>query len=229
MRRYSKQKQIEREEILKRFYGFSQGHAVYAIVHRNIHGKIPIYVGESKNPKKRFKQHLAVMFGGREGQGPLARKLQKILRKSEIIEFHHLENVKNIAQALAKEASWAQALKKSGFELANTWAEHHSNVKFISKKRLMSRMRLSEVEYLDVHVVLDCPKCHTDITITKTDLVKSDIRDITILELDRTIVCEMCQCQMNLDIDCHPKLEQLLKIDPFTCDVEGFKLALGIL
>ena len=229
MRRYSKQVQIEREEILKRFYGFSQGHAVYAIVHRNRHGRIPIYVGESRNPKRRFKQHLAVMFGGRDGQGSLARKLRNILRQSEIIEFHHLENVQNIAQALAKEASWAQALKKSGFELANTWAEHHSNMKFVSKKRLMSRMRLSELENLDVYVVLDCPSCHTAITITQTDLVKSDIRDITILELDGTILCEMCQCQMSVDIKCHPKSEQLLKIDTFICDVEGFKLALGIL
>lgn len=228
MRRYSKQIQIEREEILKRFYGFSQGHAVYAIVHRNIHGKIPIYVGESKNPKKRFKQHLAVMFGGRKDKSKLADRLRMIRARAEIIEFQHLETVKNVAFALAREASWAQALTNCGFELSNTWPEHQSSATSIGYKRLMARMVASDLEKLATNLQLVCQPCNQLTYVSSLDLKDLSIYDFTLSHINQRIMCDKCSSPMNASIKRSNKLDKMLQIDRYNCNVESFKSAIGI-
>lgn len=126
-RRYRPGIQVQRDEILNSFYGFSDApHVVYAVVQRFGRDRSPIYVGETSKPRKRFEQHLKVARGGRENRSAIGRRERGVVERGGALEFHALEDCQDRIHVLAREAAWARALRRAGCNLANTWPEHRA-------------------------------------------------------------------------------------------------------
>lgn len=108
---YRPEVSAQRDDILKRFYGFEEAqHHVYAVVAHIRGEKLPIYVGETARPRKRFEQHLAVAWGGREVDNKAGKWERELVHRGGTLEFHGLEGTTDRVRGLALESAWGRAL-----------------------------------------------------------------------------------------------------------------------
>lgn len=218
------EKQAARNAILKRFYGFGNGpHYVYAVVARQNRSSRPIYVGETSRPKKRFEQHLAVAYGGREDNSRNGRLERKFIATGAVIEFHCLEECANRIEALAREAAWARALSSRGYNLGNSWAEHQaaSETELVPLARLAA-LSLSEALTTGLQFGLSCTRCGTVLELSHESLQAMRLRNPKLDSLAKSIACP--DCSVSYELALLPELEQnrMRRIDPASADTESF-------
>ena len=85
----------------------------------------PFYVGQTNNPVRRAKRHMAAA-GGTEGE-PVqehCERVQAILHQGRAPVFELLEAAPTRVAALAAEARWVRRLRAEGFAIETSWAEH---------------------------------------------------------------------------------------------------------
>jgi hypothetical protein len=85
----------------------------------------PFYVGQTNNPVRRAKRHMAAA-GGTEGE-PVQEhraRVQAILHQGRAPVFELLEAAPTRVAALAAEARWVRRLRAEGFAIGTSWAEH---------------------------------------------------------------------------------------------------------
>lgn len=216
--------QAARDAILKRFYGFGNGpHYVYAVVAKQNRSGRPIYVGETSRPRKRFEQHLAVAYGGREDNGRNGHLERKSIAMGALIEFHCLEECANRIEALAREAAWARALSHRGYGLGNSWAEHKatSKTEFVPLARL-AKLSLSDALAAGLRFGLSCTHCGTVVELPHETLQAMRLRNPKLDSLAKSIVCPVCSTSYELALFPGPEENRMRRIDPRSADTESF-------
>jgi len=136
-------------------------HVVYALLARQGRGRRPIYVGETRNARRRFDTHLKTMFGGRDDDSARGQRLRALGVAGHRLEMEILEGVPHRLAALGCEAGWVRALAASGFDLANARAGHGLEPGgAVGAERVpLSRLRalpLSEAVVLELDLELRC-------------------------------------------------------------------------
>lgn len=190
----------QRDDILKRFYGFEEAqHHVYAVVAHIRGEKLPIYVGETARPRKRFKQHLAVAWGGREVDNKAGKWERELVRRGGKLEFHGLEGTTDRVRGLALESAWTRALRRHGCSLANTWPEHRKEARgcLVPNARIGT---LSVREAIDAEIPfgITCRTCRTHIELPHAELLKLKLRNPKISALAGGTICAFCGGEQKL-------------------------------
>ncbi len=221
--------QAARNAILKRFYGFGNGpHYVYAVVARQNSSRRPIYVGETSRPNKRFEQHLAVAYRGREDNSRNGHLERKFIAMGATIEFHCLEECANRIEALAREAAWARALSSRGYDLGNSWAEHKANSKteLVPLARL-ANLSLSEALAAGLQFGLSCTRCGTLVELPHEALQAMRLRNPKLDSLAKSIICTDCSVGYELSLFPGPEGNRMRRIDSASADTESFLRSIG--
>lgn len=82
----------------------------------------PFYVGQTKNPERRWKEHLK--SGLTQSRRFVARQIQKILERGEQPEFQVVLRCNTEADALSAESEWIRRCSQEGHKVSNRTREH---------------------------------------------------------------------------------------------------------
>ncbi|MCE6958339.1 GIY-YIG nuclease family protein [Cereibacter sphaeroides] len=221
--------QTARDAILKRFFGFGAGpHCVYAVVARSGRSRAPIYVGETVQPRKRFEQHLAAAYGGREDRSLRGEMERNTVRNGGALEFHCLTECANRIEALASEAAWARGLSASGFTLGNTWPEHQltSTVKLVPLERL-AVLSVNEAIRAELEFGLSCPPCDIELHLPNHAVAAACRKNPRLDAIARSLTCPACGRPCTLALFPGSEHDMMRRIDAVRPDVESFLVGIG--
>lgn len=225
MRRYYRPEvQRLREKALGRFYGFDgRGHWVYVLAERRRSESTPFYVGESAAPRARFINHLKTAYRGRDADRSGGVRWRRIVASGAAIEMHAIEPVLCRVSALAREAAWARALTRAGFELENNWAEHRpsSSAKKVPDKRLLA-LSLNDARALNATLRMSCTECDVDVPLPWERLEALSIGTPKVAQLQAQLICPECRgpSRIGLELPKGPEKRRAI-VEPSPTEVEA--------
>ena len=205
MKRYYKPEiQKLRQQALSKIYGFSpDGYFVYVLIRRVGRAKIPFYVGETGNPKDRFKTHLATAYGGFDAGSRINKYWGDIIKRGESLEMYALNKTATKIDALCREVGWTRILKENGYLLQNMGKFYESGCKQQTlTQNLRKSLHLSKIFEKKCIIVCKCKSCLVTFELRHDEISKIEIGDPMVCTLQKKITCP--QCHDKIDFFIHP-------------------------